>query len=405
MPDEKNYTNEILVTRQPIFDSKKEVFAYELFFKGDFSANVKERCKADGDTALRAVDGFLINGLRILSGGKKVFINFNHEMMVTEIPSMFPKSLLGIAIPTQPDTKMSRAVKKLKEQGYLLLLNELALDKKNKKILAMVDIIGRDFRGMDIRQQRELFDQNAPLVKFLAKSVETASDYKAADSQGYEYFQGDFFSKGDLVPMRNIPSYKINFLRILKEINKPDVQFEEIEKILKQDVSITYKLLRFVNSPNFGLKGTVQSIRHALNLLGEMEVRKWLSLIILSGTGTNKPQELIKSTVVRAKFCESLAVKLRQKKELSNYFLMGMFSMVDAFLDRPLPEVLSELPLDDKVKGALLGDSRNKLRQVLDAVLDYERGDWRNFSISAKKLKLAENDVARCYLESVEWAQ
>ena len=240
-------------------------------------------------------------------------------------------------------------------------------------------------------------------MRFLAKSVETATDYKDAAEKGYEYFQGDFFNRADFVPVRNIPSYKVNLLKILKEVNKPDVRFDRIENILKKDVSITYKLLRFINSAKFGLKTTVHSIHHALTLLGEMEVRKWLSLIVLSGTGTDKPQELLKSTIIRSRFCETIAEELGIAHDLSGYFLMGMFSMVEAFLDRPMGEILSELPLDTAIKAALMGEE-NRFRQVLDVVLDYERGDWKNFSISADKLKLDEKKTVALYLDAVEWA-
>jgi EAL and modified HD-GYP domain-containing signal transduction protein len=134
-----------------------------------------------------------------------------------------------------------------------------------------------------------------------------------------------------------------------------------------------------------------------------MEVRKWLSLIVLSGTGTDKPQELLKSTIIRARFCETIAEQLKVPDDLSGYFLMGMFSMVEAFLDRPMTEILAELPLDAAIKAALMGEE-NRYRQVFDVVLDYERGDWRNFSRSAGKLELDEKKAVALYLEAVEWA-
>jgi EAL and modified HD-GYP domain-containing signal transduction protein len=201
--------------------------------------------------------------------------------------------------------------------------------------------------------------------------------------------------------VRSIPSYKINLIRILKEINKPTVHFNEIEKILKRDVSITYKLLRFVNSAAFGLKSTVQSIRHALTLLGEVEVRKWLSLIVLSGMGTDKPHELIRSAIIRAKFCESLAAALHYEKEMSSFFLVGMFSMVDAFLDRPMEEILDELPLKSDIKSALQGKP-NRYRDVLELVLEHERGGWRNVNGVRGRLKLDEQKISTLYLEAVD---
>ena len=327
-------------------------------------------------------------------------------MLMTEYPLLFPSDVMGISVLEKPPSrqKMAGAIKKMKKAGYLLMLGDCALNEGGVSLLKMVDIVGCDFRRTSPREcGAALSDEKMTQVKFLAKGVETATDYQLAGEKGYEYFQGDFFNRADMVPIRNIPSYKVTLLKVLKEINKPDVRFDRIEEILKRDVSIAYKLLRFINSAKFGLKTTVNSIHHALTLLGETEVRKWLSLIVLSGTGTDKTQELLKSTIIRARFCETIAEQLKNVKDLSAFFLMGMFSMVEAFLDRPLYEILAELPLDPDIKAALMGKD-NRYRQVLDVVLDYERGDWTNFSLSADQLNLDEKKAVSLYFEAVEWA-
>jgi EAL and modified HD-GYP domain-containing signal transduction protein len=409
MQNEENLVQEVLVTRQPIFDKKKDVYAYQLLFKPGFGEQAKLRREAD-EEALKAVDGFLLNGLKTLSGGKKAFVNFNSDMIVTEFPLMFPSKLLGVEMRNKPEIgqKVTNALKKIKKAGYPLMLEDAeypADDEAAVSLLQLADIIGSDFRSTDLPERiKVLKEQKVTKARFLAVSVETATDYSVALGKGYQYFQGGFFSKADLLPMRNIPSFKMNLLKILKEINKPKVQFDRIENILKKDVSITYKLLRFINSAKFSLNTTVQSIRHALTMLGEMKVRKWLSLIVLSGTGTDKPQELVKNTIIRAKFCESIASELDREKELQKYFLMGMFSMVEAFLDRPMDEILGELPLDPKVKAALLGEE-NRFRDVLDVVLDYEKGDWKNLTYSAEKSNLDVKKMVALYLDAVEWAK
>lgn len=412
---EEKQIQEILVTRQPIFDKKKDVFAYEVLFQPVFQDQLtgagseeQESENMDSDSNLKGVDSFLLTGLKTLSGGKKAFINFNPHMVLTEMPFMFPPDLLGIALFEKPDSpkEMLKALKKVKRAGYLFMVSNLAVDTADEDSISMLkqaDIIGCDFRNKEVHECSILKPKDRKKKKFLAKSVETPTDYRVAEEKGYQYFQGDFFCKPDLVPVRNIPSYKVNLLKLLKEINKPDVDVDRIEAILRKDVSITYKLLRFINSANFGFKTTVHSIRHALTLLGEMELRKWLSLIILSGTGTDKPQELIKNTTIRARFCENIAGELDMIEDLPKFFLMGMFSMVEAFLDRPMDEILAELPLDLTIKAALLGED-NRFRQVLDVVRDYERGDWTNFAYSADRLKLDEKTAVTLYLESVQWA-
>jgi c-di-GMP-related signal transduction protein len=409
---EPNPLQEMVVTRQPIFDKKKDVFAYELLFQGGFqeiseySKLPKPRTNTGDDSPYRAADTLLINGLKRLSGGKRVVIHFNHQILLSEFPLMFPSDLLGIEIQedVDPEKKITKVLEKIKKNGYLVVVTDSVFNEGDFSLVKMADIVGVDFRSSGIQKRFSLYTGDPVSPRFLARGVETGSDFKLASEAGYHYFQGEFFSKADMISMRNIPSYKLNLMRILKELNKPSVRFDKIEELLKKDVSITYKLLRFINSAAFGFKTTVQSIRHALTLLGESEVRRWLTFIILSSIGTEKPLELTRITIIRAKFCESIAAKLNYTSELANFFLLGMFSMVDAFLDRPMAEILADLPLASSVKAALLGDA-NLFRSVLDLVIDYERGDWIHLQGIAARLKLKEQQIAGLYLDAVEWGK
>jgi EAL and modified HD-GYP domain-containing signal transduction protein len=355
---------------------------------------------------MKAVDSILVSGLKRLTGGKKAVINFNREMLLNKLPLIFPSNLLGVEIneDADRDKKVNRVVKKLKEEGYLLIINDQLFNNGDISLVKMADIVSVDFRSGGLTKRFSIFEDDPHRPRFLARSVETASDFDIAVNNGYKYFQGNFFKSLDLVSLRSIPGYKMNLMRILKEINKPEVKFERIEEIIKKDVSITYKLLRFINSSTFGNKTTVQSIRHALNLLGEEEVKKWLSLIVMSSVGEDKPQELAQGTLVRAKLCESIAGKLNLKDEMSNYFLVGMLSMVDAFLGRPMEEILADLPLDTEVKNALMGES-NRYRDVLELVCAYEKGEWRCLEKKSESMKLDQQSISTLYLEAVEWGK
>ena len=419
MTDEKNTTTpsrslqEIAVTRQPIFDKKKEVFAYELMFHTDFRHRLnnlpqekKSRKKKTDKTSIEAVDSLFISGLKRLTGGKKAVINFNREMLLNKLPLVFPSDLLGIEIleGTESDRKVTKNIIKMKDAGYLVIINDLIFNTADISLVKLADIIGVDFRSGGLQKREAFFENDEKRPRFLARGVETVCDYDLAAETGYQYFQGNFFSAVDLVSVRSIPGYKTNLMRILKELNKPSVEFSEIEEILKKDVSITFKLLRFINSASFGFKTEVQSIRHALNLLGEEEVRKWLMLIVLSSAGTDKPQELVRGTLVRAKFCEGVADVLGRQSEMPNFFLMGMFSKVDAFLGRPMEEVLADLPLGSQIKDALLGRP-NTYRDVLELVRDYELGEWHHFDEMAEKLKLDMQTISGIYMEAVDWGK
>jgi c-di-GMP-related signal transduction protein len=425
MEKQSTLIQEILVTRQPIFDKQKSVFAYDLLFKSkqDFqdkiqaaysstSVDVGESCSASV-----GIDSLFITDLRKLTGGKRAVINFNRLMLQNQLHLMFPSDLLGVELremgmnrgkdigrESTTGTDITKTVGKLKSAGYLLIMNALLFNEADISLAKMADIVGVDFRSMGLQKRFSFSGDPCLRPRFLARSIETSTDFEIASDKGYHYFQGEFFSKPDKISVRSIPSYKINLMRILKEINKPTVHINEIENILKRDVSLTYKLLRFVNSAAFGLKNTVQSIRHALLLLGEVEVRKWMSLIVLSRMGTDKPHELIRKSIIRAKFCESLAAAIHYEKEMASFFLIGMFSMVDAFLDRPMEEILEELPLKSDIKSALLGKA-NRYRVVLELVLDHERGKWRNVCEMVERLKLDEQEVSTLYLEAIEWGK
>jgi EAL and modified HD-GYP domain-containing signal transduction protein len=405
---------EIAVTRHPIFDKKKEVFAYELLFHTDFQKRFnnsspdkdKDNKNTDSKTSIEAVDSLFISGLKRLAGGKKAVINFNHEMILNKLPLVFPSDLLGIELfeDTESNKKLTKNIIKMKDAGYLVIINDLVFNTADISLVKLADIIGVDFRSGGLQKREAFFESDEKRPRFLARGVETVCDFDLAAETGYQYFQGNFFSAVDLISVRSIPGYKSNLMRILKELNKPSVEFSGIEEILKKEVSITYKLLRFINSATFGFKTEVHSIRHALNLLGEQEVRKWLSLIVLSSVGTDKPQELTRSTLVRAKFCESLAGQLDYSLEMPNFFLMGMFSKVDAFLGRPMDEVISEFSLDSNIKDALLGHP-NRYRDVLELVIDYEQGEWRHFDDRAENLSLDIQSVSAMYKEAVDWGK
>jgi len=411
---EKNETGlnpmqKIFVTRLPIFDKKKDVFAYELLFESNIRTgfdSIEKKKDPSEDSTFSGVSTLLINDLRRISNGKRAVIHFNRQMLLSGFPMMFPSEMLGIELKedSDPENKIARIVKKMKKAGYLVFVTDYLFNNGNISLIKLADIVGVDFRSKGLQKRSSLFEGEAFTPRFLAKNIETAADFDTASEVGYQYFQGGFFNKADIISFRDIPSYKLNLMRILKEINKPSVQFDHIEKILQKDVSITYKLLRFVNSASFGFKTTVHSIRHALTLLGEKEIRKWLSFIVLSSVGTDKPLEMIRSTIIRAKFCEFLGGELDYTTENADFFLMGMFSMVDVFLDRPMEEVLNDLPLAPPVKAALLGKP-NTLCSVLELVRDYERGDWRHLHETAKQLNLKQSKIAGLYLDAIEWGK
>ncbi|MCL4439596.1 MAG: HDOD domain-containing protein [Firmicutes bacterium] len=237
----------------------------------------------------------------------------------------------------------------------------------------------------------------------MAEKVETTEMFKEAFEMGYSYFQGYFFSRPIILTGQDIPGYKINYLQALEEVNRPEMDFDRLEGIIKRDVSLSYKLLKYINSAAFGFRSKIDSIKHALVLLGIQEIKNWVSLIILRGMGEDKPDEITTSSILRAKFGELIAPKVGLQERSSDLFLMGMFSMIDALISRPMTDILDELPIAEDIKRALLGKECRYL-DLYELILAYEKGNWEEFSALAARIKLDEAEVPKIYLQSLAWA-
>lgn len=394
------------IARQPIFDTKLNVFGYELLFRNSF---VNSYDTFDGDQATLDVitNSFLLIGIDTLTHGKKAFINFTANSLKNNIPAMLPKELIGVEVLEDiiPDEEIIKACKTLKKNGYLLILDDFVFAPEYLPLVEITDIIKVDFRTTSPAEQKQIIQRlRSYPIKFLAEKVETQEEFRAAVQMGYSYFQGYFFCKPLVVSGKTLPSYKTNYLRILGEINKPELDFKKIESIIKQDVSLSYKLLKFINSSIFCFKTKISSLQHALTLLGQKELAKWISLISLKGVADDKPGELILNSLIRARFAEKLASAKMSKQLASDAFLMGMLSHIDVLLDRPLTAVLAEISLDENIKQALLENQHNQFYILYKLIRTYEAGNWEEYSKYVDKFGLDEHDVLKAYRESLIWA-
>lgn len=396
---------EVFVARQPIFDIKKNVFAYELLFRSSLENYYDLRVGLDEAASKTISNSFLVIGVDTLTKSKKAFINFTRNLLLNEVPALLPKELIVVEIleNIEPDEDIIYVCQKLKEAGFIIALDDFIFEKNLKPLIDLADIIKVDFIQTTGEERKAVIESvgNAN-IKFLAEKVETLEDFQLAVEMGYKYFQGYFFSKPVIIQEKDIPGNKLNMIRIIQEANRPEIGLDRIEDIIKHDVSLSYKLLRLINSAFFGFVAKVESIKHALILLGEKEIRRWVSLIALSGLAYDKPQELLNVAVLRAKFCESLAKKVGMGNREADFFLMGMFSLVDALVDKPIQKVLSELPLSNDIKDALLG-KQNIFFDVLKLTFAYERGSWQDIPRLAGKFKLPEEVLPEIYIKSIEW--
>ncbi len=221
---------------------------------------------------------------------------------------------------------------------------------------------------------------------------------------GYELFQGYFFSKPVILSRRDIPTNKLQFLRVLKEIHSPEIDFAKMAQTVQSEISLSYKLLKLINSAAFGLRHKVSNIVQALSLLGEREVRTWVALLSVSAMADDKPAELVVNSLIRARFCDHAAALIGEEPQRSELFLMGLFSQLDAILDRPLAELLEEIQVSELVRQALI-EKAGKAFLLLEMSVALERGQWEKLTEVATTLDIEELKFSEIYLDAVTWAQ
>lgn len=396
---------ETFIARQPIFDLEQKVYGYELLFRSGLD-NIFQKTDPDQATSKVLADSFFLMNIQSLTGGKRAFINITRDILINEFLFLIPKDRIVVEIleNVSPDDEVVAACEKLKRAGYVLAMDDFVYDDRYLPLIGLTDFIKVDFLSTDKEVRCGLVQEFGPSgVRFLAEKVETLEVLKEAKETGYTFFQGYFFSKPKIISGKDIPGFKVHYLGVLHEIHRPELDFGRLSEIIRREVSLSFKLLRYINSAFFGLRNKISSLKQALLMLGEKEIRKWITLITLATLGEDKPEELVMQSILRAKFCESLASFTGLLHRSEDLFLMGMFSMIDAILDRPLSEILQEIPIAEDVKKALLGEE-NRLGEVYQYVLSYERGEWNKISEQGLRLGIDEGRAARLYMNAVEWS-
>jgi EAL and modified HD-GYP domain-containing signal transduction protein len=398
--------DKLFVARQPIFDVEQKVFGYELLYR---SSSNNSYDGVDGTSATLAVvrEAFLVVGTQ-LTGKNKAFINFNIDLLKKKVPlTLRPETtVIEILENEAADKTAVELCRDLKEAGYTIALDDF--DPANEDARALVDladIIKVDFRRTSAQERADVVtSHSSKKIGFLAEKVETLEEFFEARRLGYVYFQGYFFGEPQIVSVRNISGNKINCLRMINEINRPDMDFPSLEGIIRRDTYLTFILLNYINSAYFGLRGSVSSIMQALALLGEREVRRWACLVLMTFMGADKPSEVSMTSLIRGKFCECLAIKTGLAQKAAELFMTGIFSMLDVLIGRPLYELLERINVSEDIRVALTTGG-NPHGKVLQLVFAYEKALWEEVELRADKLGLKRADIVSDYETSVQWAE
>ncbi len=384
------------------------VHAYEILFRSGLEGCFPE---VDGNHATTSVitSSFLDVGLDALTGGKRVFINFTEDLLTKEVPMLFPADQLVVEVleSVPPTEAVLAACRRLKQAGYTLALDDVTTISpwlERSDLRELVSIAKIDFVRTDAAQRFALARKlRGAGIELLAEKVEKIEDFAHAAELECKYFQGFFFHVPSVHSSKSVPSGRMIHLRLVKELHADPIDFKRLEELVKLDVSLSFRLLRFINSAAFGFRSRIESIHHALVLLGEREVRRWVTLVAMSGMLAERPVELLVCAVIRGRLCESLA-KLHRRDAIDlDLFLLGMFSMLGAILEQPLEEALQGIPIDERIRAALLS-GEGPLAELLQLAIAYEKGEWERTSALAGHLGVAESQLPRLYADAVVWS-
>ncbi len=397
---------EHFIARQPIFDTKGRVYAYELLFRSGLD-NYFDCDDQDHAAASVIANSSLLFNLSEITGNTKAFINCTRRVLLDDLMTNLPRrqAVVEVLEDLVPDEALIAACRRLKSLGYTLALDDFVYHQNYEPLLELADIIKVDFLLSDVDEQNRLARMMIPRgIKMLAEKVETHEVYEQAIQMGYQLFQGYFFAKPIIVSRKDIPTNKIQFLRILKDVHAPEVDFKKLALTIQSEVSLSYKLLKLINSAAFALRNKVTSILQALSLLGLREIRSWVSLLSISSMADDKPAELVVSSLIRARMCEQLAQPCKMGNRQADLFLMGLFSLLDVIMSRPIDEILREITVADDIVAALAGHE-GELDTILSLVVATEKGEWDTISQLAMELELDEQLLSNTYLAAVKWAQ
>lgn len=398
---------EVFVARQPIFDRNQKVWGYELLFRSGATQAAFDGTDASSATAQVVSNGLLSIGLDKLLRGKQGFVNFGRDMLLQDWYSVLPKerTVIELTEDIEPDAEVLAAVRKMRAQGYRIALDDFVPGANMEPFIELADLIKVEMHTPKAQQEDMLRDFRRRGIRMLSEKVETDADYRWALRAGYEYFQGYFFARPVVMSGKQIPANKLQCLQLIQEAHRAELDFTRLTSLVSRDVSFSYKLLRYANSAQFGRKAKIQSIHRALVTLGESGIRKWIAIAALPIMGEGKPAELITQTLVRGRFCELLGQASGQGVE-DQAFLVGLFSMLDALLDRPLEEALAELALAPSLDSVLRGQAPEKsvLNSIYSLVRRYEMADWDEVERLAGRLGTAPELIGEAYRDALPWA-
>ena len=394
-----NLNRSVLVGRQAIFDRQQEVFGYELLYR-DGQTNSAQVVDGDEATARVMVNTFLEMGTDHIAGTGQAFINMTANFFLSQNYEVLPKNnvVLEVLESIEPTPLVMQSLARARQLGYQIALDDFIVRDSHRALLEVADFVKVDILALTSQQLLEQIDvlKQYP-VRLLAEKVEDQEVFTLCYEQGFEYFQGYFFCKPQIMEGVKLSGNRMAIVLLLAKLQDPDIKMEDLEELVENDLSLSLKLLRFVNSASVGLPRVVNSIGQAVGMVGTDRMRQWASLLILANN-SGKPSELMRIALIRGRMCQGLS--RLQGESASQGFTVGLFSVLDAYFDCEMKQLLADLPLASDILLALT-ERQGCLGEILACVISYERGEWNQVESSRFEPQVLRHE----YFLSAEWAQ
>ena len=395
------------VARQPIFTKKLNIYGYELLYRSAASSSSFSNDNEDQASSETIINSFHQTGIENVTGGKRAFVNFTQKLLLDGVATILPSRILVVELleNIRPSDIVLDACRKLRERGYQIALDDFVLEPEFFPLLQVADIVKIDFLESPMNQiERFAYALSKTPTILLAEKVETQEIFDKASDMGFSLFQGYFFAKPVIVTgAKAITPLKTSCMQLIRLALSPNINFSRISDIIKHDVALSYRLLRVVNSAFFGLRYTVKNIRQALAILGMDEVKKWITLISLAEIKDDKPDELIRISLIRAKMMEVIGPVANINK-LDDLFLIGLMSLMDAIMDMEMQEIVAQTSLSPNIAGPLM-TGEGSYGDLLSLVIHYEKSEWDEALALAEQYGIPDDVLSKAYIEAIEWSR
>ncbi|MEH0834187.1 EAL and HDOD domain-containing protein [Pectobacterium cacticida] len=397
------------VARQPILNLRRQTVAYELLFRMDVTNQFPD-VSPEFATAQLISDQFLTNPLTKNIIEKPYYINFPYQMLINGHAEVLPheKVVIEILENAVPDNALLSAVKKLKRKGFKIALDDFSMSPEWDRFLPYIDVIKFDLHRSNFSDIERFINRiSLPNLQYLAEKVETHEQFLHSKNLGISLFQGYFFSRPEMIQSKKLVSRFDNTIRLLREVNKPEIDYTKIEELVCADLSLYYKLMRHITNikyhTRFGIATTSIPFRSVAMLLGPRELKRFVSLISITHCNKNKPGELYRASLIRARFFELLYASFNTGEDTTEAFLCGLLSLLDAVLDAPMPLLLSQIALSEKINQSLL-DHSGDFAVYLKLITKYEQQEWEALAPILAQLGIDESTFFIMIMEATQWA-